>query len=70
MLTNKRVDWGFKQTLLTAQTRIERLMEKEGKQVVLVASTIPEEGKSVVAANLAIAFAQRGKKGVDHRRRF
>ncbi len=62
MLTNKRVDWGFKQTLLTAQTRIERLMEKEGKQVVLVASTIPEEGKSVVAANLAIAFAQREKR--------
>lgn len=62
LLTNKRVDWGFKQTLLTAQTRIERHLEKAGGQVVLVTSTIPEEGKSIAAVNLAISFAQRGKK--------
>lgn len=64
LLTNKRVDWGFKQSILTAQNRIERQLEKDEKQVMLVTSTLPEEGKSVLALNLAMAFAQRDKEVV------
>lgn len=35
---------------------------EENNQVILVTSTAPSEGKSWVSANIAIAFAQAGKK--------
>ena len=31
-------------------------------QTILVTSTMPQEGKSFISANLAITFAQTGKK--------
>lgn len=61
LITNRRVDWGFRQSILGAQSRIERQMEKENKRVLLVSSTLPEEGKSLFALNLALAFEQREK---------
>lgn len=61
LITNRRVDWGFRQSILGAQSRIERQMEKENKRVLLVSSTLPEEGKSLLALNLALAFEQREK---------
>jgi len=42
------------------RTRLERQME--GKKVLMVTSSISGEGKSTVAANLAISMALRGKK--------
>ena len=57
LITNKHVDWGFKQAVLAAQNRIERQMEKENKHVLLVSSTIPEEGKSLMALNIALGFS-------------
>jgi Mrp family chromosome partitioning ATPase len=35
---------------------------RSGKQVLLVTSALPAEGKSTVAANLAVLMAQAGKK--------
>lgn len=64
LLTNKRVDWGFKQSVQAAQLRIEKQMEQEHKQVLLVSSTLPQEGKSMTAVNLALAFMQHEKKTV------
>lgn len=62
LISNKRVDWGFKQSVLAMQSRVERQLEKEEKKVLLVSSTIPEEGKSLLALNLALAFGMRDKK--------
>lgn len=62
LITNKHVDWGFKQAMLTAQNRIVRQMEKENKHVLLVSSTIPEEGKSLLALNIALGFSVQDKK--------
>lgn len=42
------------------RTRLERQIE--GKQVIMVTSSISGEGKSTVAANLAISMAVKGKK--------
>ena len=64
LLTNQRLDWTFTQSLLTAQTRIENQMAKNGAKVLLVTSTLPQEGKSMIAANLALAFARNHKKTV------
>jgi len=62
LISNRRVDWGFKQSILAAQARIERQMEKENKKVLLVSSTIPDEGKSILSINIAQAFEMREKK--------
>ncbi|MCR5809437.1 MAG: polysaccharide biosynthesis tyrosine autokinase [Clostridiales bacterium] len=43
------------------RTRLERRME-DGKKVVMVTSSVAGEGKSTVAANLAISMALKGKK--------
>jgi capsular exopolysaccharide synthesis family protein len=37
-------------------------MDKKGGKVLLVSSTVPEEGKSLITVNLALAFAQNNKK--------
>lgn len=44
--------------------RIERKMAEKGQKVLLVTSTEDGEGKSVAAANIAIAIAQTGRKVV------
>lgn len=44
------------------RTRLERQLGT--KKVLMITSSIPGEGKSTVAANLAISFAQKGKKVV------
>ena len=62
LITYKRIDWGFQQTILTIQSRIEKEMRENGSKVLLVTSSIPQEGKSVITANLALAFAEHGKK--------
>lgn len=62
ILTNKRLDWGFKQSMLAAQARIQKHMDQKNNKVLLVTSTLPEEGKSILAANLALAFGELEKK--------
>lgn len=62
LLTNKRVDWGLKQSVLAAQSRIENVMSADKRQILMVTSTLPREGKSMISVNLAIAFAQKGRK--------
>lgn len=62
LLNKKRIDWGFRQAVLAAHSRIEKLMSKDGHQALLVSSTLPQEGKSLLVVNLAIAFAQHNKK--------
>ena len=46
----------------TLRTNIQFMNTKKGLKSILITSTSPEEGKSWVSANLAVAFAQAGKK--------
>lgn len=62
LITNKRIDWGFKQTILMIQSRLSQQMLRAGGKVLLVTSTIPDEGKTMTSVNLALAFAMDGKK--------
>lgn len=64
MISSRRVDWGYKQSLLSAQSRIDLQMEKNAQKVLLTTSTLPQEGKSIFSVNLAIAEQQSGKKTV------
>lgn len=62
LINKKRIDWGFKQSILGAQSRIEKQMMSNLSKVLLVTSTLPQEGKSMTAVNMALAFAKREKK--------
>lgn len=64
LLTNRKVDWAFKQSLQAAQLRIEKQMEQENQKVLMISSTLPQEGKSMTAVNLALVFVQHEKKTV------
>ncbi len=46
----------------TLRTNLQFINNKEKLQTILVTSTLPREGKSFVSANLAVTFAQVGKK--------
>ncbi|MGN0263281.1 MAG: polysaccharide biosynthesis tyrosine autokinase [Oliverpabstia sp.] len=52
----------YLEALRAVRTRVERRMENEHKKTLMITSSIPGEGKSTVAVNLAISFAQKGKK--------
>lgn len=54
-------DHGLEESLRGLRTKIHKqLAEKSGK-VVLLTSTVPAEGKSTIAANLALSLAEEGR---------
>lgn len=50
------------ETFRTLRTNIQFMSTNKGLKTLLVTSTMPGEGKSWVSANLAVAFAQAGKR--------
>ena len=52
------------ETFRTLRTNIQFMNSKKNLKSVLITSTMPGEGKSWTAANLAVTFAQSGKKVV------
>ena len=61
-ILDKRLSYGYRESIQALQTRIENNFNKQGKKVLLVASTASGEGKTTLAINLAEMFARRGKK--------
>lgn len=52
----------YVESIRLIRTRLERRMEEKKLKTIMVTSSIPGEGKSTVAANLAISIARKGKK--------
>lgn len=61
---DKDVSQWFTENTEALRLRIEKDLTKDNKKVIMVTSTVPGEGKSVVAANLAYRLAKNGKKVV------
>lgn len=61
---NDKVGHAFLENVRTMRTRVQRAMAQLNAKTVLVTSSIPEEGKSTVAANLALSLAEKGSKVV------
>lgn len=61
-ILNHQQSQEYLEALRAVRTRVERWMENEHKKTLMITSSIPGEGKSMIAVNLAISLAQKGKK--------
>lgn len=62
LLTNPMLSFMYVESYRMLATRVRFAMDAEDKKVLLVTSVSENEGKSTVAANIAVALAQEGKK--------
>ncbi len=54
----------FSEAVRKAVTRISHHMKRRGQKVIMVTSVLENEGKSTIAANLALALAEKDKRVV------
>lgn len=62
LITNGSDKFGFNESIRLLRVRVERQMAKADSQVLLVTSTIANEGKTTVSVNLALSLAQKQKR--------
>lgn len=62
LITDSSVNRGFAETVTTVRTRLLHHCGKTGAKIILITSTVPGEGKTTLAANLAISLAQGGAR--------
>lgn len=60
LITNPITSFGFGETIRKLRRRVERYMS--GKKVLMVTSLLENEGKSTVAANLALSLARKHER--------
>ena len=61
-IENKDVGFRYLEAMRSITSRCEKELEKNNYQVILVTSTLPGEGKSTVALNLAYSLSKSQKK--------
>lgn len=54
--------WGFKEAYKAARTNLNFILPGNGCKIIGITSAVPGVGKTVTSVNLAISFAQIGKK--------
>lgn len=62
ILNDHNDKFGFNESVRLLRVRVEKEMEKKNAKVLMVTSTIANEGKTTISINLALAMAQKGKK--------
>lgn len=61
-ILDKQAPYDFRESLRTLQLRVDLAMKKKKGKVLLITSTSPGEGKSLLSINMAEVLAQKGKK--------
>ncbi|MBQ1467160.1 MAG: polysaccharide biosynthesis tyrosine autokinase [Solobacterium sp.] len=61
-ITEHNVQENYLESLRLIRTRILRRLEENKHQVIMVTSSVPGEGKTTIAANLAISMAGKNKR--------
>lgn len=64
LISSALVSTPFSESIRKTSTRVEQHLKRKGQQVLLISSVAENEGKSSVAANLALALAEKGRKVV------
>lgn len=62
LLTHADTGSDFSEAMRNLSLKLQRITSKHGAKVVLITSTVPGEGKTTVASNLALALAAEGKR--------
>ena len=62
LITNPLLSFRFTESTRMTATRVQSQMDRHGIKVLMVTSVGEHEGKSTVAANIAVTLAQAGKK--------
>ena len=62
LITHRNPKSPIAEVFKTLRTNLQFMNSKKQLKTILITSTMPGEGKSWIAGNLAIAFAQTGKK--------
>ncbi|MCD7760349.1 MAG: P-loop NTPase [Clostridiales bacterium] len=63
-LENPTLSFGYVEACRMMGTRVRRELDRKGGRVLMVSSVSENEGKSTVAANLAMALVQEGRSAV------
>lgn len=61
-ITNPRVDPVFNESIRNLRIKLQKSLESSDSKVLLITSTLPDEGKTTVATNLALSLASEGKR--------
>lgn len=64
MVTDKKVDYGFRESFRSIVSKLCRTMRKKGDQIVMITSALQGEGKTTTTINLALSMAEAGQKKV------
>lgn len=62
LITNPKTDFSYIEAFQNFSTMLDHRMKKHQHQVLLISSSLENEGKSTVSANLALTLADRNKK--------
>ena len=62
LITESSASRPFTEAILTVRARLLHYCKKNNAKVILITSTVPGEGKTTLAANLAVSLAQNGSK--------
>lgn len=63
-ITNSRVGSIFSESIRNLRVKVQKAMDHRHAHILLISSTIPDEGKTTVATNLALSFAAEGSRVV------
>lgn len=61
-ITNPRVNSAFNEAIRNLRVRLQKILKEKDAKVLLVTSTLPNEGKTTVSVNLALSLASEGKR--------
>ena len=61
-INNHRVPSSFNESIRNLRVKLHKALPKRSSHVIMITSTLPNEGKTTVATNLALSLATEGKK--------
>jgi len=62
LISKFTISFGFIEAVKKLRNRVEYMAKTNGGKIIMVTSVMENEGKTTVAANLALALAQKGKR--------
>lgn len=61
-VTNPRLDSSYSESIRNLRVKLQKAMSATGGKILLVTSTLPNEGKTTISTNLALSLASEGKR--------